>query len=62
MKKGVLILMAMALMSGALPVGLSADEEPARCEPSLATIEQLAAALGVTPCWLAFGCEETHGK
>ena len=31
-------------------------------EPSLATIEQLAAALGVTPCWLAFGCEETHGK
>jgi hypothetical protein len=26
-------LMAMALMSGALPVGLSADEEPARSEP-----------------------------
>ena len=29
--------------------------EQGRCEPSLATIEQLAAALGVTPCWLAFG-------
>ena len=26
-------LMALALMSGALPVGLSADEEPARSEP-----------------------------
>ena len=26
-------LMAMALMLGALPVGLSADEEPARSEP-----------------------------
>lgn len=36
--------------------------EKGRCEPSLATIEQLAAALGVSPCWLAFGCEETHGK
>jgi hypothetical protein len=22
----------------------------------------IAAALGVTPCWLAFGCKETHGK
>ena len=32
--------------------------EHGRCEPSLATIEQLAAALGVTPCWLAFGCED----
>ena len=21
-----------------------------------------AAALGVTPCWLAFGCEDRHGK
>ena len=31
-------------------------------EPSLATIEQLAAALGVTPCWLAFGCGEKHDK
>lgn len=29
--------------------------EKGRCEPSIATIEQLAAALGVTPCWLAFG-------
>ena len=29
--------------------------EQGRCEPSLATVEQLAAALGVTPCWLAFG-------
>ena len=36
--------------------------EQGRCEPSLATIEQLAAALGVEPCWLAFGCGETHGK
>lgn len=24
-------------------------------EPSLATIAQLAAVLGVSPCWLAFG-------
>ena len=36
--------------------------EMGRCEPSLSTIEQLAAALGVTPCWLAFGCEVDHGK
>ena len=36
--------------------------EEGRCEPSLATIKQLAAALGVTPCWLAFGCEVDHGK
>ena len=36
--------------------------EKGRCEPSLATIEQLAAALGVSPCWLAFGCEVDHGK
>ena len=36
--------------------------EKGRCEPSLSTIEQLAAALGVTPCWLAFGCEGRHGK
>lgn len=31
--------------------------EKGRCEPSLSTIEQLAAALGVSPCWLAFGKE-----
>ena len=36
--------------------------EMGQCEPSLSTIEQLAAALGVTPCWLAFGCEVDHGK
>jgi transcriptional regulator with XRE-family HTH domain len=36
--------------------------EHGHTEPSLATIEQLAAALGVTPCWLAFGCEVDHGK
>ena len=36
--------------------------EKGRCEPSLSTIEQLAAALGVSPCWLAFGCEEKHDK
>ena len=36
--------------------------EKGRCEPSLATIKQLAAALGVSPCWLAFGCEVDHGK
>lgn len=35
--------------------------EKGRCEPSLATIEQLAAALNVTPCWLAFGCEHKTG-
>ena len=29
--------------------------EQGRCEPSLATVEQLAAVLGVSPCWLAFG-------
>ena len=34
--------------------------EKGRCEPSLSTIEQIAAALGVTPCWLAFGCEGRH--
>ena len=31
--------------------------EHGQTEPSLSTIEQLAAALGVSPCWLAFGCE-----
>jgi len=36
--------------------------EKGRCEPSLSTIEQLAAALGVSPCWLAFGCGEKHDK
>ena len=36
--------------------------EHGQTEPSLSTIEQLAAALGVTPCWLAFGCEDRHGK
>jgi len=29
--------------------------EKGRCEPSLATVEQLAAVLNVSPCWLAFG-------
>jgi transcriptional regulator with XRE-family HTH domain len=29
--------------------------EKGRCEPSLATVEQLAKVLGVEPCWLAFG-------
>ena len=29
--------------------------EQGRCEPSLATVEQLAAVLNVSPCWLAFG-------
>ena len=36
--------------------------EHGQTEPSLSTIKQLAAALGVTPCWLAFGCEDRHGK
>ena len=36
--------------------------EHGQTEPSLSTIEQLAAALGVSPCWLAFGCEVDHGK
>lgn len=36
--------------------------EGGKDEPDLRTVEQLAAALGVSPCWLAFGCEETHGK
>ena len=31
--------------------------EHGQTEPSLSTIEQLAAALGVSPCWLAFGCK-----
>ena len=35
--------------------------EQGRCEPSLATVEQLANALGVEPCWLAFG-ECAHGS
>lgn len=34
--------------------------EQGRCEPSLATVEQLAAVLGVSPCWLAWGCD--HAK
>lgn len=34
--------------------------EQGRCEPSLATVEQLAAVLDVSPCWLAWGCK--HGK
>ncbi len=29
-------------------------------EPSLGTVEQLAAVLNVTPCWLAWGCD--HAK
>jgi len=29
-------------------------------EPSLGTVEQLAAVLNVTPCWLAFGVD--HAK
>ena len=28
--------------------------------PDLKTVEQLAAVLDVSPCWLAWGCE--HGK
>ena len=35
--------------------------EHGQTEPSLSTIEQLAASLGVTPCWLAFGCEHKTG-
>ena len=31
-----------------------------RATPNVITIEQLAAALGVSPCWLAFGCEDRH--
>ena len=42
--------------------GIVCEWEKGRCEPSLSTIAQIAAALGVTPCWLAFGCKETHGK
>ena len=34
--------------------------EKGRCEPSLGTVEQLAAVLDVSPCWLAFGVD--HGK
>jgi transcriptional regulator with XRE-family HTH domain len=29
--------------------------EHGQTEPSLATVEQLAKVLNVTPCWLAFG-------
>ncbi len=35
--------------------GIVCEWEKGRCEPSLATVEQLAAVLNVTPCWLAFG-------
>lgn len=35
--------------------------EMGHTEPSLATVEQLAAVLGVSPCWLAFG-EGAHGS
>ena len=35
--------------------------EHGQTEPSLSTIAQIAAALGVTPCWLAFGCEHKTG-
>ena len=31
--------------------------EQGRCEPSLATVEQLAKVLDVSPCWLAFGVD-----
>ena len=34
--------------------------ERAQHEPSISHIEQLAAALGVSPCWLAWEIE--HGK
>ena len=34
--------------------------EKGRCEPSLATVEQLAAVLNVSPCWLAWGRD--HAK
>ena len=34
--------------------------EKGRCEPSLATVEQLAKVLSVSPCWLAFGVD--HAK
>ena len=36
--------------------------EHGQTEPSLSTIAQIAAALGVTPCWLAFGCEHKTGQ
>ena len=35
--------------------GIVCEWEKGRCEPSLATVEQLAAVLNVSPCWLAFG-------
>ncbi len=31
--------------------------EKGRCEPSLETVRQLAKALRVEPCWLAWGIE-----
>ena len=34
--------------------------EHGQTEPNLRTVEQLAAVLGVSPCWLAFG-EGAHG-
>ena len=37
--------------------GIVCEWEKGRCEPSLATVEQLAAVLNVTPCWLAFGVD-----
>ena len=35
--------------------GIVCEWEKGRCEPSLATVEQLAQVLDVSPCWLAFG-------
>ena len=34
--------------------------EKGRCEPSIATVAQLAKVLGVEPCWLAWGID--HDK
>ena len=34
--------------------------EHGQTEPNLRTVEQLAAVLNVTPCWLAFGVD--HAK
>lgn len=34
--------------------------EKGRCEPSLATVTQMAKVLNVEPCWLAWGID--HGK
>ena len=36
--------------------------EHGQTEPNLRTVEQLAAVLGVSPCWLAFGLSQDEAR